>query len=101
MPSNNAGRNKERKMSYRTIEVKIDNRALPLGVYRAVRREKVRTGFLMQDTGRIIKKVTVQYGMGVHGEGATLKAAVADFQARWSFFCANRHDIVIGRVEMV
>lgn len=45
------------------------------------------------------KKVSVQYGIGVGGEGATLKEAVADFRKNWTFFCDNRHAIARGEVE--
>jgi hypothetical protein len=102
MPSNNARQDQKGKiMSIRTIQVKTAEQSLSLTVARTVRREKIRTGLIFKDTGRIIKKVSVQYGIGVHGEGKNLKDAVADFQSRWDFFCANRHDIAMGRMDLI
>jgi hypothetical protein len=40
------------------------------------------------------KKVSVQYGIGVNGEGHTLKEAVADFRKNWTFSCSNRAAIM-------
>lgn len=44
------------------------------------------------------KMVTVQYGVGVAGEGKTLKDAVANFRENWTFFCDNREAIVRGEM---
>jgi hypothetical protein len=65
-----------------------------------VRREKKMVKlFSFQERGRIIKRVLVQHGIGVGGEGGTLKEAVADFRKNWLFFCANRYAIVRGEVD--
>ncbi len=45
------------------------------------------------------KTVTVQYGIGVAGEGKTLKEAVANFRENWTFFCNNREAIVRGEIS--
>ena len=45
------------------------------------------------------KKVSVQYGLGVAGEGATLREAVADFRRNWTFFCDHRQAIVRGEMK--
>ena len=44
------------------------------------------------------KTVTVQYGIGVAGEGKTLKEAVENFRENWTFFCNNREAIVRGEI---
>jgi hypothetical protein len=90
-------------MSFRTIKVAPVGHphSLILSVARTVRHERVRKGLLFKKTGRIFKKITVQYGIGIHGEGGTLKEAVADFQTRWAFFRDNHHEIVMGRMELI
>ena len=69
-------------MATRTIMID----GLNIQVERCVRKEKVYKGFLAIETGRYIKKVVVQYGIGVSGVGATLKEAVADFRDNWASF---------------
>jgi len=88
-------------MSYKNITITTkEGDALYLTVERRVRREKEMVKlFSFRERGRIIKRVSVQYGIGVGGEGGTLKEAVADFHKNWSFFCANRHAIVRGEVD--
>jgi hypothetical protein len=95
------GLNQEIKMSFKEITITTqEGSTLCLGVSRLVRHEKKMVKpFLFQDTGVIFKKVSVQYGVGVSGEGATLKEAVADFRNNWSFFCNNRAAILRGEVE--
>jgi hypothetical protein len=80
------------KMSFKQITVTTnEGDVLLIGASRKVRREKkIIAPFRFRETGKIIKKVTVQYGIGVGGEGASLKEAVAIFKKNWSDFCANR-----------
>jgi hypothetical protein len=95
------GLNQEIKMSFKEITITTqEGNTLRLGVVRQIRHEKKMVKpFLFQKTGMVIKKVSVQYGIGVGGEGATLKEALADFQKNWSFFCENKDAIVRGEVE--
>jgi len=82
-------------MSFKQITVTTkEGNTLVIGVFRQMRREmKKISAFEYRDTGKVIKKVTVQYGAGVGGEGATLKEAVSNFFANWSDFCQNRNAI--------
>lgn len=69
-----------------TVYTKEGNTLILIAV-RQVRREKrMVKPFLFQETGIIIKKVSVQYGIGTSGHGDTLKAAISDFQKNWAEF---------------
>jgi len=73
-------------------------------VRRDVRELRSNGGFMRlgSPTGVVVKQITVSYGLGgIHGEGASLKEAVADLNRRGSFFVAHRHEIDMGRVEMI
>ncbi len=92
-------------MSYREIIIKETNTQsgeLRLSVSRQVQRQVEKVGpLLFRPTGKFRKSVSVQYGLSIHGQGATVKEAVADFRKRWEFFCANRHDIMMGRIDLI
>lgn len=61
---------------------------------RQVRHRAHRVGSPMS-LGKVVgwtktKAVVVQYGIGVSGNGCTLKEALANFRSNWSEFCASR-----------
>ena len=77
-------------MSLRNITVTTSsNNVLELLACRQVQITREYKGFLaVPGTARRRVDVMVQYGMGVTGNGRTLKEAVADFQRNWTAFVA-------------
>lgn len=85
-------------MSYKTISVMTtEGNDLGLLAHRRIVPRIERKG-LRTIAVHHTNMVTVQYGIGVAGEGATLKEAVSNFRENWTFFCNNRAAIVRGEM---
>ena len=80
-------------MSFKRIDITTsEGNELTLIDCRQVRHRAHRVGGPMS-LGNVIgwtKAVVVQYGIGVSGNGCTLKEALANFRSNWSEFCASR-----------
>lgn len=87
-------------MSYKQISITTaEGNSLELTACRQVKNIIERKGLLSMKVIGKSTKFVVQYGLGVAGEGATLRAAVENFQKNWSFFCTNRAAIMRGEID--